>query len=151
MVEKASFATNTQTTAGTRSSTSLEFRHKFEISNKNDPAVIVESVQNQSAIIVADCPHEHKIRADKQRSFYFNEAQKQYLKSLICYPLDLSHDPKKNRWAVLAVDTNVTGHFPSDADGFFEDCLVEYLKRIDLELVYEELLGLSADPGSRKP
>lgn len=131
MIEKDSFDSIRQATAATRSSKSPEWRDRYRLDNRMNPSVIVKSVTSGKLIIVTDCEAE---------GICFTEEQATRLKSMISFPFTIGYDPKNLQNAALVVDTNVTGHFVEEDRGFLENCLVGCSSRIDLEIMYAELL-----------
>lgn len=131
MTEKASFDSSKQSAAATKSFNAPELRHKFKLDNRDDPSVIVRSIQRNEMIICSDCIKEN---------ICFNEDQKKRLKSMVSYPFVIGHEPKKPLRSALVVDTNVAGHFVDEDHSFLKRCLLEYSSRIDLEIMYGELL-----------
>lgn len=108
-----------------------EVKDRFRLDNCDDPAHAVRCVQEKRTIIVSDCV------ADAAAGLFtfFRKDQKNYLKSLVAYPVDGNIRSPKGTMeaAALVIDTDVPGFF-TDADrARLEIILDEFAARLKLE------------------
>ena len=82
-----------------------------------------------------------KKAAEEGTFAFFREAQKQYLKSMIAYPILHFREPDGTiSQAAVVIDTNVAGHFKEEDRGVIEFFMDEFAARLNLEALLVGLL-----------
>lgn len=105
-------------------------RDRFSLDNRTDPAHSVQCIQHRRTLIVADTEADSK----QERFAFFEEAQKNYLKSLIAHPISGLRGPSGDVGdAALVIDANKAGYF-NEAD---RELLVLWLEEFSARLVLE--------------
>ena len=107
---------------------------RFRLDNDTDPAQVVQAIRRRSLIIVPDTA------ADP--SFAIHEGQLSYLKSMVAYPIiPFGAGPSTEAIGVLAIDTNVAGHFREEDRDAIEHFLTEFAARLDCEVFLHHVLS----------
>lgn len=107
----------------------------FRLDNTATPSHAGRCVREGRTLIVSDCAAHPDFR-------FFHDRQRNYLKSLIAYPLfDFSPDGGVPVRAALLIDTDVAGYFQEEDAEIIELCLKEFAVRIALEYAIRGLIG----------
>ncbi len=108
---------------------------RFRLDNSEKPSHAVRCILDGRLIIVEDCASEVGFE-------FFEEKQKQYLRSLIACPLtNFCPDGISRVRAALLIDTNVAGFFREDDREMIEKLVTEFVVRVDLEYAVKCLTG----------
>ena len=109
-------------------------RDRFCLDNDTNPSHAVRCVRDAQMLIVPECGN-HPIFQ------HFNPQQRQYLQSLVAYPLfDFNPDGTTPVRAALLIDTDLAGHFREEDSGSLKLCLDEFAARLALEYTIKRLV-----------
>lgn len=118
-------------------------REHFRINGSANPAHLLQCLIKKRMIIAEDC----KAMAERGAFFYFNDAQRAYLMSMVVYYLgNVYAEFGTIKQAVLVIDTDVPGFFRESERASLEFCLGEYCSRIKLEMSFQALLAKRGNP-----
>jgi hypothetical protein len=108
----------------------------FRLDNNDKPSHAVRSILESQLIIEPDCV----AAAERGEFVFYRTEQRDYLRSLVAYPLkDFRLPDGTETQAALVIDTNVPGHFAESDRDLLAHLLAEFDARIRLETA---ILGL---------
>ncbi|VTR97904.1 hypothetical protein [Tuwongella immobilis] len=111
---------------------------RFCLSAEGAVSHAVLSIRQRKHLIVEDC----LTAAETGTFFYFEDAQKQYLASLVAnYLGEVIDEDGQSKSASLVIDTNTAGFFRDENRISLEFCLREFATRIKLELALHAMLS----------
>jgi len=109
---------------------------KFRL-DADDPAYAVRCVRENCLLIVPDCASE---------ASFFHDGQKNYLRSLVAYPiLDCCDKLGRQTVASLVIDTDVAGHFTEKDRPTIQTYMEQFARRIEFESTVKVLLQAAAE------
>lgn len=114
-----------------------ETEQHFRLDNNDRPAHAVRCVREGRLIIVPDCA------AAKPEEFtYFRDAQRNYLRSMIAYPiLPFRAADGTMTSAAVVIDTDVAGHFKEEDRRLIQFFMDQFAARLTLETLLVALMG----------
>jgi hypothetical protein len=108
---------------------------RFRLDNDVNPSHAVRCVREARLLIVPDCANHPMFQ-------YFNDQQRNYLRSMVAYPLpDFCPDGINPVLAALLIDTDVAGFFQERDSQIMQIYLKEFAVRLALEYT---IRGLTA-------
>jgi hypothetical protein len=134
MKESKSIRLDTQAECFLKSYKLESVEEHFRVDCRHEPAQVVKCVQEQRLIIVSDCA--------TQLVRFFHEEQKNYLKSMVAYPInDFGCGSVDKTRAAIVIDTDEVGYFKEEDRTKIEACLKEFGRKLALVNSFSRLVN----------